>query len=319
MRLDAAIALIETFAVINPYIQIARPDHWIKNVFLLPGIVIAYFFQPALWQLGDLRAIALGVLATCLTASSNYVLNGVLDARKDMHHPVKKNRPIPSGQVHLGVAYAEWLALGAMGIGLGFVVAGPMGWSCVVLWVMGAIYNIPPVRSKDLPYVDVLSESINNPIRMAMGWYMTGAAGAPPLSILLAYWMFGAYLMAIKRLAEYRTIGDAPRAAAYRKSFAFYTEERLLVSILFYGALFTSFVTVFIERYRIELVLATPLVAYAMAYYLHMGFKPHSPAQYPEKLYKQHKLLGILVAAFVLCVVLLFLDVPALHRRLPLP
>jgi decaprenyl-phosphate phosphoribosyltransferase len=304
--------------MIKPYIQIARPDHWIKNIFLLPGIVIAYFFQPALWNLADVYVLALGVLATCLTASSNYVINEVLDAEKDRHHPIKKYRPIPSGKVNLGVAYVEWIALGLLGMGLGFVVATPMGWSCVLLWVMGTIYNIPPIRTKDLPYADVLSESINNPIRMAMGWYMTGAGGLPPMSILLAYWMFGAYLMAIKRLAEYRTIGDARRAAAYRKSFAFYTEERLIVSILFYGALFTTFATVFISLYRLEMVLATPLVALAMAYYLHMGFKPESPAQYPEQLYKQHKLLAIVIAAFAVCVVLLFLDVPQLHQKLVL-
>ena len=305
--------------MIKPYIQIARPDHWVKNIFLLPGIVIAYFFQPELWHMGHLWDIALGVVATCLTASSNYVLNAILDAEKDRHHPVKKNRPIPNGVVHVGAAYAEWIVLGLLGMGLGFVVSTPMGWSAVLLWVMGMIYNIPPVRSKDQPYTDVLSESVNNPIRMAMGWYMAGAVGLPPMSVLLAYWMFGAYLMAIKRLAEYRTIGDAARAAAYRKSFAYYSEERLIVSILFYGALFTSFVTVFIVRYRMELVLATPLVAYTMAYYLHMGFKPQSPAQYPEQLYKQHKLMGLVVAAFLLCFALLFLDVPLLHHKLAFP
>lgn len=302
--------------MLKPYVQIARPDHWVKNVFLLPGIVIAYFFHPDLWHVTDILAIVLGVLATCLTASSNYVLNEVLDAEKDRHHPIKKHRPIPSGGVNLRVAYAEWIVLGAAGIGLGYVVAQPMGLSCALLWVMGTFYNIPPIRTKDLPYADVLSESINNPIRMAMGWYMTGALDLPPLSILLAYWMFGAYLMAIKRLAEYRTIGDPKRAAAYRKSFAFYNDERLIVSIMFYGALFGMFATVFIARYRLEMVLSTPLVAYAMAYYLHLGFKPESPAQYPELLYKQHKLLAIVILAFIACGVLLFLDVPLLEEKL---
>ena len=47
--------------------------------------------------------------------------------------------------------------------------------------------------------------------------------------------MVGCYFMAIKRYAEYREIGDPARAAAYRKSFAYYTPERLLVSIIFYG------------------------------------------------------------------------------------
>ena len=42
----------------------------------------------------------------------------------------------------------------------------PFTLTVLALWVMGCVYNIPPVRSKDLPYLDVLSEAINNPIRM---------------------------------------------------------------------------------------------------------------------------------------------------------
>ena len=56
-----------------------------------------------------------------------------------------------------------------------------------------------------------------------------------------------------------------------------------------------------------------------MAYYLHLGFKPESPAQYPERLYKQHKLLGLVLAASLLCVALLFIDVPRLHPHLAAP
>ena len=53
-----------------------------------------------------------------------------------------------------------------------------------------------------------------------------------PASLLLSYWMVGCYFMAMKRYAEFRDIGDQARAAAYRKSFAYYTEERWLVSIM---------------------------------------------------------------------------------------
>lgn len=298
------------------YVQIARPDHWIKNVFVLPGIILAYFFHPEHWQAVQLPGLLVGLLAVCLTASSNYVLNEWLDAERDRHHPVKKARPAASGQVKSGIAVAEWLLLGAVGAGLGFWVAVPMGWSCVLLWVMGTLYNIPPIRLKDVPYADVLSESINNPIRMAMGWYATGLGSAPPASILLAYWMFGAFLMATKRFAEYRAIADPARAAAYRKSFGFYTDQRLLVSIVFYTSLFAMFSGVFITRYQIELVLATPLVAYAMAYYLHLGYKAMSPAQYPERLYKERKLMLLCASAFVVCGVLLLVRLPWLESFL---
>jgi 4-hydroxybenzoate polyprenyltransferase len=298
------------------YIQIARPDHWIKNIFVLPGVLLAFFFYPQQWSPSLLPGMLLGLLAVCLTASSNYVLNETLDAERDKEHPVKKYRPIPSGKVSIPIAYAEWILLGLAGSALGYSVNPDLGWACVVLWFAGTLYNIPPIRLKDIPYADVLSESINNPIRLCMGWYCAGLYSAPPLSIALAYWMFGAFLMATKRFAEYREINDPARAARYRKSFGYYNEQRLLVSILYYASLFAMFAAVFITRYQVEIVLATPLVAYTMAYYLHLGFKPHSPAQYPERLYKEHKLIAVCAAAFAACAILMFVTLPWFERAL---
>ena len=157
---------------------------------------------------------------------------------------------MPSGLVNIPLAYVQWIALMVIGVGLGFAINAPLGFTLLALWVMGCLYNIPPVRSKDLPYVDVLSESINNPLRMLAGWYMTGISAFPPTSLLVSYWMIGCYFMAIKRYAEYREIGDATRAASYRESFAYYTPERLLVSIVFYASAAMLFLGAFVMRYR---------------------------------------------------------------------
>ncbi len=293
---------------IADYIQIARPSHWFKNIFIVPGILLAFYFEPETAAQTPWLQIAAGIIATCLVASANYVLNEILDAPADKHHPDKAARPIPSGRVSLPFAYAEWILLTLAGLGLAALFGKGLFFSCASLWIMGLIYNIPPVRSKDLPYLDVLSESINNPIRMAIGWYSAGVAQLPTLSVLLAYWMFGAFLMAVKRFAELRRIADGVHAARYRKSFSFYNEERLLVSILFYVALFGMFSGVFIARYRVELVLATPFVAFALASYFRIGFKPNSPAMKPEDLWRYKSILVPTSIAFAACGFLLFFD-----------
>ena len=182
----------------------------------------------------------------------------------------------------------------------------------LALWVMGCVYNIPPVRSKDLPYLDVLSESINNPLRMLAGWYMTGTLAFPPTSLLVSYWMVGCYFMAIKRYAEYRDIDDPARAAAYRKSFGYYTLQRLLVSIVFYASAAMLFLGAFVMRYRLELILAFPLVALVMAIYLGLAFKPESAVVNPEKLYRERTLMVAVVACAVAMVVLMVVDIPLL-------
>ena len=58
------------------------------------------------------------VFATCLVASSNYVLNELLDGPNDLLHPEKRFRPVPSGRVRPALAYAEWLLLAAVGFAL---------------------------------------------------------------------------------------------------------------------------------------------------------------------------------------------------------
>src|SRR3546814_4458791 len=70
----------------------------------------------------------------------------------------------------------------------------------------GLAYNVPPLRTKDVPYLDVLSESVNNPLRLAIGWAMIDPGSLPPVSIIIAYWFGGAFLMGTKRLSEYREI-----------------------------------------------------------------------------------------------------------------
>jgi 4-hydroxybenzoate polyprenyltransferase len=297
-----------------PYLAIARPDHWFKNVFMALGVLLACFYYPDILKVGVLADIGWAVAATCLLASSNYVLNEILDAPTDRSHPTKRHRPIPSGQVSLPVAYLEWILLGTVGLVLAAALNWPFFFSGLFLLVMGVIYNVPPVRSKELPYVDVLSESINNPIRLLLGWFAVTAVQFPPVSLLVSYWMIGAFFMATKRLAEYRYIADPAAAGAYRSSFRHYDEQKLLISMFFYTTCFALFLGVFIVRYHLELILIFPLVAGFICYYLYVAFKKDSAAQNPERLYREKGLMVYLVVCVVAFFGLMFLHIPQLYE-----
>jgi decaprenyl-phosphate phosphoribosyltransferase len=308
---DASVSPRPTF---RGHASIARVDHWFKNVFVLPGIVIALGTDPYVDRAGLGWRIIIGLLSVCLIASSNYTLNELIDAPFDRHHPTKHRRPVPSGQVSVPLGYVQWLVLMIAGLAVGRVVSVPFMLTVLSLWVMGCVYNIPPVRSKDLPYVDVLSEAINNPIRMLAGWFIVTSVTVAPASLLLSYWMIGCYFMALKRFAEYRNIGDAGRATAYRKSFRYFTSERLLVSVMFYGTAAMLFFGAFCMRYRLELILAFPAIALVMAIYLHVALKENSAAQNPERLYREPALMASVVGASLLIMILLSFDLPIMQR-----
>jgi 4-hydroxybenzoate polyprenyltransferase len=295
------------------HLRIARVDHWVKNVFVLPGVLAAVALIPGTATPSLIGKLLLGLLAVGLVASSNYTINEVIDAPFDRHHPSKRLRPVPSGQVNVSLAYVQWLALGAAGFALSWTLGHAFAWTMLALWVMGVVYNVRPVRTKDLPYLDVLSEAVNNPLRMCAGWFLATEARVPPATLLLSYWMVGCYFMAIKRYAEVRQIGRRDTVAAYRRSLAWFTPERLLVAITFYGSAAMLFFGAFIMRYRLELILSFPFVALVMAQYLGLGFRDDSAAQNPERLYREPGLMASVCVCTVVMAVLFFLNLPALH------
>lgn len=299
-------------ARLSPYIKIARFDHWFKNVFMIPGILVAMYIDPSIIGFELFWPTVIGFLAAGFVASSNYVINEILDADFDRLHPVKKLRPIPSGEVNLRLAYILWILLAILGLSLAYTINLAFFLSALTLWIMGCLYNIPPVRTKDKPYLDVLSESVNNPLRLALGWYLTGIELWPPLSLVLAYWMIGAFFMAVKRYAEFQRIGDHATAANYRASFKHYDAERLMISVIYYVAAFGLFFGIFLIRYRVEFILEIPLIAGFIAWYMHLTFLEDSPVQYPEKLYKETGFVVYTALCVVVLIVLLFWDIPQL-------
>ena len=74
------------------YLAIARPDHWIKNIFMIPGIAVALVVAPV--TPADLVVpLLIGTISLCLAASANYTINEYLDAAYDRFHPHKSSRP----------------------------------------------------------------------------------------------------------------------------------------------------------------------------------------------------------------------------------
>ena len=298
---------------IEGYIKIARIDHWFKNLFMLLGILFAYFHNPASVGIHRLLPLVFAVLATCLVSSSNYVLNEIQDAEFDKIHPMKRLRPIPLGRVNIPIAYAEYVLFGAIGLLLAALVNRPFFITIIAFSISGIIYNVRPLRSKDMPYLDVLTESINNPLRLLLGWFTIVPNQFPSISLLISYWMIGAFFMATKRFAEIRCINDKQIAGSYRKSFGHYNEARLMASIFFYITLCAVFLAIFILKYHFELILSVPFIAGFIALYIRIGYKDDSPVQNPERLYKEKWLVGWAIGCLLIFIVLLFTSIPVLY------
>lgn len=294
------------------YIKIARPDHWIKNLFIVPGVILANLLTETDFTAEIGIRFIIGFLATCLIASANYVINEWLDAKFDKYHPTKKNRPVVAGNMKFSLVMLEYVLLIITGMGLSLLVSRYFIYMELWLLIMGILYNVEPIRTKDIAYLDVLSESVNNLIRLLLGWFIITNQYQPPLSIMVGYWMGGAFLMATKRFAEYRMINDPERAGLYRKSFRHYTEHSLLISAFFYALAAAFLIGIFMLKYRIEYLLAMPLLFGLFCFYLYIAFKPDSAVQKPEKLYREKKLFIYIIFMVAVMVILTYIRIPAL-------
>uniref|UniRef100_UPI003F498D39 UbiA prenyltransferase family protein n=1 Tax=Nonomuraea bangladeshensis TaxID=404385 RepID=UPI003F498D39 len=100
-----------------------RPRQWVKNVVIL---IVPLAVDPAALLSHPLWALGTVVTFTAASAAV-YVLNDWLDRRRDRLHPVKRHRPLASGEVG---------PLGALLLGAG----------CLAVLAAGAALLPPPVR-----------------------------------------------------------------------------------------------------------------------------------------------------------------------------
>ena len=217
-----------------------------------------------------------------MIASANYTINEYLDLEFDKYHPVKKDRPGVQGLLDVRFVVLQYLAISSIGLIISMFIDKHFFIYNTILLVMGIIYNVKPIRSKDIVFIDVLSESVNNPLRFLLGWSLVSVTHFPPSSILISYWFAGAFLMGVKRYAEYRSIGDKVIAASYRKSFGKYSTKNLLVGLFFYALNSVFFLGIFLIKYKVEFLLGFPFISGLFAYYFYLGQSKNSLVHHPN-------------------------------------
>ncbi|MCU0493112.1 MAG: UbiA family prenyltransferase [Chloroflexaceae bacterium] len=319
MKHSSSPVLGEGSALVKPpkqglaaYVAIARPNYWLRNLFLVPGALVAAVIARA--NPGELFVpLLLALVSACLIASANYTINEWLDAEFDRFHPVKQYRPAIAGNLKAPLVYGQYLLLLLAGLGLAALLSPYFLLATASLAVMGFLYNVKPFRTKERVYLDVLSESINNPIRLLMGWFVVTSAVLPPVSLLVGYWMVGAFLMTIKRYAELRFIADKERAGLYRRSFRFYSEQTLLTSAILYGTCAAGLLSAFAAGFHPALLLSLPLWSLLLAWYVFIGMKPDSPTQHPENLIRERGFTAYLLLLLLATPLLLLVDLPWLR------
>jgi len=304
------------------HIRIMRVDHWIKNVFMFPGTALAIAFElptkDRIQVAGIITSVVVGFIALCLLSSANYVINEFLDRDNDRIHPMKRHRAAIHYEFSKWSITLQYAALLSIALVCSVMLSRSVTASMVMLAVMGILYNVRPIRFKDHHYLDVVSESVNNPLRLAIGWFCVMPNTIVPASAFLSFWGLGIFLMSLKRYSEMMMIDDLNLLHTYRRSFVKWSPEKLLV-FAFVGAITSAlFSGVLLGRRNLDYVLLFPsfLLIYAEYFKISLALDPASYA--PERLMKKSRLKMLGVTNFVLFVAISFSDSRILTEWIPI-
>ena len=156
----------------NAYLRGLRLERWPRSLAIALGSASFFFLhREVLGESFRPGAIAwllvLAFLLTWIISTANYVLNEIVDAPFDAHHPVKRLRPLVQREIKPGPFAMMGAALTVVGLGgARLMFSRSFFFSLLALLVAGFIYNVKPIRTKDIPFLDAISESANNPIRL---------------------------------------------------------------------------------------------------------------------------------------------------------
>ena len=290
----------------NPYFKAMRVGRWPRSLAILPGIA-AYFFlnrgsfasMSKLWLLSQ---STVAFLLTWAISTSNYIINEILDAPYDIHHPTKRHRPLIKGEIRKGpfLLLGILLVLASL-IPAFFFFSHAFFFSLLALLVAGFIYNMKPLRTKDIPFLDSVSESANNPIRFLIGWFAFSSSRLfPPISLLLSWWLFGNFLMIAKRLSEFRYLKE--RAGDYRASLRKYSTASLALGIAASSAAFFVFYFAFALSFKLQtFIYFSPLIIFYFFWIIRKTLAEKEFMEEPENLLNHPRF-----ALYTILIILLF-------------
>ncbi len=206
---------------LSAYVELARPLHWVKNGFVLAGVVFGHAWNdPVL-----LTAALIATLSFCLASSAVYAFNDCLDAGQDRDHPDKRDRPVARGAVGPREAYAISGVLAGAALALAAWIGAVLAGIVAAYLALNAAYTL---GLKRIPVVDVFVIASGFMLRLLAG---TSGIGVEPSQWLLACgFLLTLFLGFAKRRAELARLAED--AAQHRLVLDAYTTGFLDKAIL---------------------------------------------------------------------------------------
>lgn len=246
-------------------LALMRPRHWVKNGFVLLGVVFGnVWLQPQM-----ARKALVAAAAFSLISSSAYILNDLFDRKNDVNHPRKKLRPLAAGQISVPAAIVLDVILLLGGLVLGYSVSSTVLVILVLYLLINLVYSM---RLKHVVILDVFIIASGFMLRILAG--TVGIGIAPSQWLLICGMMIALFLGFAKRRAELYALAE--NGSTHRRVLSMYQPVLLdkLIVITATGAVLTySLYTMSpetVEYHKTKsLIYTVPFVLYGIFRYLY--------------------------------------------------
>jgi len=218
----------------NAILREIRVSQWIKNLSIFSATILnGQLFNPILfWK------TFFAFIAFCFLSSSSYIINDLIDVKKDRLHPVKKNRPIASGDI--SESSGIFIAFILLFFGLGITIFISYGFFIFSLVFVLLQYSYSLFLKKKA-IIDIMGIAMFFIIRAFAGEIVSGYH--LPIWIMLTVIFLSLFIASGKRRSELVNSGTKTRSSlsGYGKTLLnFYTTMFGVCTLVCY-ALFTFF------------------------------------------------------------------------------
>ncbi len=166
------------------------------------------------------RIVLLYVSMTVLLYGGLYSLNAITDAEADSRHPLKRNRPVASGEISRKAAGVFAAGLIVAGFGTGWAWLGA---EIMPVYFLFLVLNLSySFCFRNLFALDVIFNSVTHPPRFWLGMWLAGGGFAWE-------WLALVFLFAIGLAASRRTVDLNHGSWKSRRSLPKYSRRDLLV------------------------------------------------------------------------------------------
>lgn len=275
------------------YLKLLRIPQWYKNLV----IFLTLFFVGKIFSATLLEQTLIGFAALCLVSSANYVLNDIIDIKRDRVHPEKRFRPLASGTVSIyeaTIILVIVLFFGlylAYGLGILFFIAAAF------LFAFTLLYSL---YLKKEPVADVISIAINFVVRAVSGTLILNMFVSPWL--VLCPFFLALFLAFGKRNADLRFMKG--NAHTHKEVLKYYSVENTNAMMIISTTCLIIAYTLYSFSRTSLLLFTIPFAIYAIFRYYSLVNSGSAIARHPEKIYTDWKLvLSMILLAIILLLI----------------